>query len=90
MRQNYNTLLFCIRSRYAVCIDISFLIISDSPAISLRIFFSHMAYIDGLVHDCGISSALAMKQSCTKPSILSEVHQNVSENNHEKVIMFGK
>ena len=72
--------------------NIFFLIISDSPAISLRIFFSHMAYLDGLVQDCVISSALAMEilQSCSKPSILSEVHQNVSENNHEKVIIFGK
>ena len=33
-----------------------------------------MSYIDGLVQDCSIFSALAMEilQSCTKPSIYSD------------------
>ena len=37
-------------------------------------------YFDGLVQDCGNSSALAMEllQSCTKPSIAMELLQCIS------------
>ena len=38
-------------------------------------------YIDGLVQDCSISSVFALEilQSCTKPSILTQVQENVSD-----------
>ena len=43
----------------------------------MKVRYGFIWYINGLVQDCSISSALAMEiqQSCTKPSIVSHSHQ---------------
>ena len=47
----------------------------DEVRLRYKELFVIKVYIDGLVQDCNISSALTMEilQSCTKPSILTSV-----------------